>query len=237
MHPKDRDIRQRTLRVVAYRLDLRYCPNEIAKSVLLGLDNLYKLTGNERGVGSLVVLARPCCSLRARALGLRSTFLLCTLPLLLLPTPTVVRPTGIRTHDVTRLCLELLSPALAGRSRRCRNLDGFQVGTEGLGALERSTGCNRAPLTLIVNVDSLEMRLLPGNRLARVLVGRGVDDDSDVPKGRVKLAGNKFFALVVVRFETVAGEGCFESQSFVSPPGLIALTLLLCLSANQKASE
>ena len=30
VHPKDRDIRQRTLRVVAYTLDLRHCPNEIA---------------------------------------------------------------------------------------------------------------------------------------------------------------------------------------------------------------
>ena len=60
-------------------------------------------------------------------------------------------------------------------------------------------GGNRAPLRLIVDKYCLELRVLALDRLASGLVDAGVDDDSDVPNGRVKLAGNKFFALIVVR--------------------------------------
>ena len=91
--------------------------------------------------------------------------------------------------------------------------EALQVGAERLCALERSTGCNRAPLALVVNVDSLEMRLLACNRLASALVGRGVHDDSDVPNGRMKLACHKFPGLVVVNLEPVGRKSLFHART------------------------
>ena len=73
-----------------------------------------------------------------------------------------------------------------------------------------------APLALIVNENCFERSRFALDRLAGVLVDAGVHDDSDVPNGRMKLARDKFFALVVVRFETVALEGSLESHFSVS---------------------
>ena len=213
VHPHNVDVSQRTLLVVAYRLNLCHRPDEARQCVLLGLNNLDKLPRNEVGVGALDGLHRFLLNLRNLLRrsspllgGLRSILLLCALPLLL-AAPTLVGPACVGADHVTGLCLELLCSALTRWSlRRCK-LDGLQVEIQRLRTLERCAGSNRAPLALLVNVNSLEARVcVHGEVLPRLLAHSCACNDSDVPNGRVKLACHKLLTLVVVRLEACALE-------------------------------
>ena len=69
-----------------------------------------------------------------------------------------------------------------------------------------------APLALIVDENRFERSGFALNGLSGVLIEPGVDHDPHVAKRRVKLAGDKFFALVVMGLEPVGGKCAFHGR-------------------------